>query len=506
MEVVSIFCSRCDHALGGLLNLWTQIGKGYISPVVQAEAALDMSPEGPVQHGEKGTIVDNCRIQGLVCAQCRSTLGSKCLSSAVNHVLHEGSLLLRISSVRIMNPNGHVAIKPNIQRVLSLKNPPVHDSQDDDHSSAFSEDYSHAEAADENPRLSHILHKINAQGEKIEKLDTTGYQIVASFNQSVQHIDETIRNLKNDMAQVTGDLSDNSSKTRRLTDDILTAKTEIKEIKKVLQPLSTQSHLEREPSSIKNAAVEANASLRAEFNGTLEKQQQKLNVLGSEIENIGRDLKGFQSLLEAAQATANAALSASNANTQEIIALKTELEQTKQELALERSYKSSSSNPVFASREMDILTSNITKIGHRASQVETLQMEFELLKGRVQRMEAQAPTWQRDSTTGLQRQEPQHSHSVNPKHNTSSSYYMEDSLNCNIPSSTAQNAIENNVSWSSSPTTLQSALGSPPSTKAPRNAPRISVPRLTKSGAVDKRSLRKSSSKLAAAGRKANKS
>ena len=59
MDVVSICCSQCHHGLGTLLNLWTQIGKSYISPVVYADAALDVRLDGAIQHGEKGTIVDN---------------------------------------------------------------------------------------------------------------------------------------------------------------------------------------------------------------------------------------------------------------------------------------------------------------------------------------------------------------------------------------------------------------------------------------------------------------
>lgn len=45
----------------------------------------------------------------------------------------------------------------------------------------------------------------------------------------------------------------------------------------------------------------------------------------------------------------------------------------------------------FPPRELDILTSNIAKLGSRASQVEILQMELEILKGRVDRAETRRP-------------------------------------------------------------------------------------------------------------------
>ncbi|KAI1280065.1 hypothetical protein F5Y07DRAFT_22497 [Xylaria sp. FL0933] len=501
METVSISCSRCYHHLGALLNLWTQIGKGYISPIVQAELPLDTRPEGAIQRGEKGTIVDNCRVQGLVCTECSSTLGSKCLSSAINHVLHEGALLLRTSSIQIKDPIRHTTIEPIIQRVLSLKNPPVRNSEDDGPSSTFFEGYNHEQAANEDPQLGHILSEIDAQGEKLEQLDTAGYQIVASFNQSVEHMNQAIRNLQNDMTRMTGDLSSNSAKTRSLTDELLSTKTEIKDIRRALQPLTAQSHLEREPYSVKDAVVEASASLRIEFDDTWGKHQQKLNLLGSELENIQRNLMSLRTLLENAKTTANAASSTSSTNTEEIAALRTELGQLRQELAHERSYRPPSTHPAFIPHEMDILTSNITKIGQKASQIETLQMEFELLKGRLQRMEAQAPAWERKPTADLQRQEPQQSHSVSQKYYSHPGRSLEDNLNLNTSSLTAPNVRGHDANRSSSPT----ASSSSPSAKAPKKPPRSSAQRLTKSGAVDKRCLRKRTLKRGAPVRKANK-
>ncbi|KAI1307820.1 hypothetical protein F5Y03DRAFT_117328 [Xylaria venustula] len=499
METISIFCSQCDHRIGALLNSWTQIGKGYISPVIQAGAALDVSHQGTVQDGEKGTIVEKCRLQGLACSHCHSKLGSECLSSAINHVLHEGSLLLRTSSIQIKGSSSHVLIQPIIQRVLRLKNPPIRESQNNDRGSPLFED--DEEAADENPRFSDILDQINTQGEKLEQLDAAGYQIVASFNQSVQHMDEAIRDLKKDTAQVTQGMADNSTKTKELANDILSTKTEIENIKRDLQPLDAKSHLEKERCSIRNAVAEANASLLVEFSGTWERCQKKLDVLGSELESMQKNLRGFRTMLEDAHITAKAAWSASNANTEKTAALETELEALKQELVLERSYKPPSANPVLTSHEVDILTSNITKIGHRASHVETLQMEFELLKGRVQRIEAQTPTWQRDPTSALRQQETRYSHSVIQKPVPSPESHMSiDSENIN--STPTVLSISGNKVSRPSPAT---PLNSPTSATAPGDVPEAKVKRLTRSGAVDKRCLKKTNSKRAPSVRKGSK-
>ncbi|KAH7627548.1 hypothetical protein B0T09DRAFT_411389 [Sordaria sp. MPI-SDFR-AT-0083] len=67
----------------------------------------------------------------------------------------------------------------------------------------------------------------------------------------------------------------------------------------------------------------------------------------------------------------------------EIATLRTETADLRQLLDNTRSYNTERS---FPSRELDILTSSIAKIGNRASHVETLQMEFEILKGRMERV------------------------------------------------------------------------------------------------------------------------
>ncbi|KAI1734779.1 hypothetical protein F4680DRAFT_437394 [Xylaria scruposa] len=488
METVTTCCSQCEHRLGSLLNLWTQIGKRYISPV-QAAHALDISPEGVIRQGEVGTIVDNCRLQNIVCNECRSVLGSKCLSSAVNHVFHDGQLLLQTSSIQIKDIDGRGTIQPTIQRLLNLKN------TDDGHSSKPLDNHNHRQATSETPKLDRILNEVDAQRGELERLDTAGYHIVASFNQAVQRIDEEVGKLKTNMVQMADDLSDHSTKTRVLADDILSIQTEVKEIQKTLQPLAAQSNFKQGSSYIRNAITEAKVSWRAELHDKLEKHQQQLNLLEVKLVSAQQDLEDFQESFESARTTAKAALLASEANTEEVATLKFELQSLRQELALERSYKSSTTDPVFAGREMDILTSNITKIGQRASQVETLKMEFELLKGRVQRMEAQTASSQKGSAISPHREEPLPSQPLSSNRKVFLGCHIEDGISTSSPS-IIPNA--NNGHGGQSLTAHATALYSPPPTKARRNSTRVSMPKLTRSGAIDKRTLKKRNSKSAA--------
>jgi len=77
----------------------------------------------------------------------------------------------------------------------------------------------------------------------------------------------------------------------------------------------------------------------------------------------------------------------------DITAMRTEIAHVKRQMDEMRSkaVERATAAP-FPAKELDILTSNIAKIGNRASQVETLQMEFEILKGRVERAEASRQT------------------------------------------------------------------------------------------------------------------
>ncbi|KAI0409419.1 hypothetical protein F4802DRAFT_604171 [Xylaria palmicola] len=481
MESVVTRCAHCDHCLGTLLNLWTQIGKSYISPASPAADALEICPEGAIRQGQKGTIVDRC--------QCRSTVGSKCTGSVINHVLHEGQLLLRTSSIRIEDPDSRDTREPVIQRLLSLKNPPTYDAQpeagygDDDDSSSFSEHFDFGQTYTGIPNLDRIQNSIDAQREEIARLDTAGYQIVASFNQTVQRIEEETRKLKNEITQVTGDSSDNKTKTKELSDDVLSVKTEIREIKDALHPLVAQSHFKQESSSIRNTIAE----FRVEFRDKWEMHEQRLNLLESNLESTRRDLKGFQTSLQSARETAKAALSASSTNTEE-------------ELAMDKTYNPSPASAVLAARDIDILTDNITKIGHRASQVESFRMELDLLKGRVQRIEAQTSNSQRHPATNPKRREHQHSYPIDSERRVSVDFGAEDSLNPDIPSAAPK---AHTSASASSPTHRPDALLSPQPAKTPRLTAGPGIPRFTKSGAVDKRTLKKRNSKREANTRKA---
>lgn len=56
MDIVALNCKKCETALGTAINAWIQIGKTYVSPVV--EQGLDVVDIGPIRNGEPATLVD----------------------------------------------------------------------------------------------------------------------------------------------------------------------------------------------------------------------------------------------------------------------------------------------------------------------------------------------------------------------------------------------------------------------------------------------------------------
>jgi hypothetical protein len=64
MEVLRCKCAKCDSELGHFMNLWTQIGKNYFSPLVAPSDELEaIVANGPSRSGEAGTIIGGWYVQ-----------------------------------------------------------------------------------------------------------------------------------------------------------------------------------------------------------------------------------------------------------------------------------------------------------------------------------------------------------------------------------------------------------------------------------------------------------
>ncbi|KAL6906765.1 hypothetical protein GGI43DRAFT_239653 [Trichoderma evansii] len=89
MDLVAVRCAKCDSKLGNLVNLWTQIGKKYITPVAHTEEKGDadkISATGAVRIGDAGTLVEGCELRDAECSTCHTNIGQKCITSPPNHI------------------------------------------------------------------------------------------------------------------------------------------------------------------------------------------------------------------------------------------------------------------------------------------------------------------------------------------------------------------------------------------------------------------------------------
>ena len=59
MDLITCKCANCDAKLGRLANLWTQIGKKYLTPAAQLEddGQFRVSTSGSVRQGATDTLV-----------------------------------------------------------------------------------------------------------------------------------------------------------------------------------------------------------------------------------------------------------------------------------------------------------------------------------------------------------------------------------------------------------------------------------------------------------------
>jgi hypothetical protein len=79
METVFCECKKCDAPIGRFVNLWTQIGKSYFSPVVEPEDDLAVRRQGAARIGERGTLVEEWSAPCLPTRSSYSALPSRIL-------------------------------------------------------------------------------------------------------------------------------------------------------------------------------------------------------------------------------------------------------------------------------------------------------------------------------------------------------------------------------------------------------------------------------------------
>jgi uncharacterized phage infection (PIP) family protein YhgE len=222
--------------------------------------------------------------------------------------------------------------------------------------------------------------EIDGQRDDISRIDSNGSRVVSALDTRVARVEGQLNKLKDTLGLLRRDISG-------VQEDISSLKSEVNSAKRNTQESSRASlvALEQGLASTNETLDEVRqevGTLQTQLTEGLSGSKSELRQQKKTVEELRADLKGRVTARE---------------RNKDMAALRAEMAQMKRQMDEMRSKATERPTVAhFPSKELDILTSNIAKIGKRASQVETLQMEFEILKGRVERAEASR---QRDTRT-----------------------------------------------------------------------------------------------------------
>ncbi|KAM4059559.1 hypothetical protein HRG_011615 [Hirsutella rhossiliensis] len=388
MDRVVCKCAKCDAILGSLINLWLQLGKKYITPLTHAQDddPFPIATSGLVRQGDADTLVGGCQLQDAECAKCRANLGQKCLKSPVNHVLSDGQIIFRITSV-ILKLAGDLRRKaePKIQRVLQLKN---HASEHQNAPSSQTESVNPEPGAAQNspaadsPDLMQMQAELDAQRQHINRIGATGMQVVTNFETVMARVDRQMQQLSESIDSIRKDRDEQRN-------DLGALKSEVVDAKWDCQNNSVVARLDQQLQTTDRVVTELRQALHQSKSETQGLREQ-LTVAEQALQGAKGDAATLKTQIDETNQAVRESIAASREHVCEVSSLRREVKQLRAELAQERAQPQPAEPSSFSSHELDILASSISKIGNRASQVETLQMDFELFRARLQRLEARA--------------------------------------------------------------------------------------------------------------------
>ncbi|KAM0330054.1 hypothetical protein ACHAQA_004225 [Verticillium albo-atrum] len=398
MEQIHCQCVSCDTLLAIFVNVWTQIGKGYCSPVVDAEYGDNLTVQGSKRDGEPGTLVAACVLQDLCCLHCGANVGHKCLTAPVNHALHDNQLLLRLSDVRMLNGEGSEDVELQIHRTLKLKDSSRHAADPGPSSDAtpnghrFSESRAPSGSAPAGT-LERMQLDLDTAREEIERLDTAAWTVVSSFESSVARLDKEMQKLNNTMRDLRRDIESSHDEVPRL-------KSGLAEVRAMVEDKSALRGLEEQLETT-NAAVAIVRRLASDAKTGHDELQSELQSTKRDLRKVQSEASDLRKDMGVAKKAAKDAVAATEAYAKDFAALRAEVLSMGDAMVQDRARRSEMkpANAIYPTRELEIITTNIATISGQAGQVGSLRMEVDLFKPRMERLEARLDTWEAEPHT-----------------------------------------------------------------------------------------------------------
>ncbi|KAK1541904.1 hypothetical protein CPAR01_05291 [Colletotrichum paranaense] len=245
MEVIQCKCASCQAILATFFNLWTQIGKSYFSPTIEAQGNTQMIAKEPTRIGEAGYLVAECELQDVACAKCDNVIGLMCLSSPVNHVLHDSQILLRKTIIVFLKKNGK-PVELNVRHTLKLLNDsrpgsyPANDHFNPDSGKGFGP--GHESPSSKNTAFS-LLAIVSQFDSAVSRIEKEMAKLNSTLGQLQSDFDLHKADLKSVKIEVSsGEFStQNSFKLSRLESQVRTANAAISEMRKLSEEVNREN-------------------------------------------------------------------------------------------------------------------------------------------------------------------------------------------------------------------------------------------------------------------------
>lgn len=223
---------------------------------------------------------------------------------------------------------------------------------------------------------------LEVQQDEIQRIGVAGFQVMSNFDSTVARLEKQMRQLSESIASVRrdgeGQQADIKSLKTQMSDAKRSGQNDDGVVARLDQQLQTTNRVVTELRQMIQKSKSETTGLRSEL-----KASQK------EITEVKKANARLKQEADEAKQVAQEGIATSKLYASEVSSLRRDIAQLRSDLAQENDHHHSSAgeDPSISSHQLDILASNISKIGNRASQVESLQMEFDLFRTRIQRLE-----------------------------------------------------------------------------------------------------------------------
>lgn len=228
--------------------------------------------------------------------------------------------------------------------------------------------------------LAQIQAELEAQRHHINRIGASGMQVVTNFETVMARVDRQMHQLSESVDSVRKDREDQRS-------DLGALKSELVDARWDCQNNAMVARLDQQLQTTDRVVTELRQALHRSESETQGLRQQ-LTAAERDLHEAKSEAASLRVQSDETKQAVGESVAASREYACEVSSLRREVKQLRAELAQGRAKPQPAESSSLSSHELDILASSISKIGSRASQVESLQMDIELFRTRLQRLEA----------------------------------------------------------------------------------------------------------------------